>query len=176
MLARARTVAVVVTAVAGLALVIAARQELSRTSADLDERRAALATERARLDEAETQAVRRRTVDAVLSPRLDAVRSHLRRLQEALRRRTAERDRLQRSVDGVRGEVEILQASLVTTVEQLSSQGTRIGELQRCLAGVTRALNRASLDDADGALRSLERTSGHCRAAQADLADPGSGR
>ena len=176
MLARVRTAAVVLTAVAALALGAAARQELGRTSADLDQRRAALATEQARLDEAEAQQARRRSFDAVLRPRLRAVRDHLRRLEEALRGRTAERDQLQRSVDGVRGEVETLQASLVTTVELLSSQGTRIGGLQRCLAGVTRALTRAGLDDADGALRSLERASGDCRAAQADLAVSGPSR
>ncbi|HEX9258107.1 MAG TPA: family 43 glycosylhydrolase, partial [Acidimicrobiales bacterium] len=152
----------------------ATREELAATQSSLDRREQelsdsrrevavqedALAAQQEQLDQ------RTATLRRVLSD-LVAVRGSLAETVASLDLTTADRDRLAGELQQTAARLGSVQSSLDAATSTITLQGAAIATLQRCLAGVTRALNSAAIGDTLKAIESLEAVRKDCADADA---------
>lgn len=80
--------------------------------------------------------------------------------------RSVERDQFQSALAGALAELDRSELAVVDAEGRIHTQGEHIDILRTCLAGVNRALNASSVDDALGTLNALSQVAVACRTAE----------
>jgi chromosome segregation ATPase len=132
------------------------------TRDETDRTIAALRDTRAELAEAEDDL-------ATATNELEAERATLRTELEALGTRQDERDTANDGLEAARLQLADLQTQLEAATSDLENRTTRLDALNRCLVGVAKALNQASVNDIDGMAATIDGIEGTCAQAGAQL-------
>jgi uncharacterized protein (DUF3084 family) len=132
------------------------------TRAETDRTVAALRDTRAELAAAEGDL-------ATATAELETERATLRAELETLGTRQDERDTASDSLDAAKLQLADLQTQLEAATADLEDRTTRLDALNRCLVGVAKALNQASVNDIAGMAATIGGIEGTCAEAGAQL-------